>query len=321
MSKNILLSLFAVGYVALGYSQDISYAATTIPAALKEGAHVIKRYEDITFTVKDIDAATYAVHQVYTVLDEEGSSTLQFREYTHKQRRIDDVDIRVYDGSGKQINKYRKKDIGKVASQDGFSLIVDGNVHYLNISVPSYPVTVEYIYEIDITGTLHYPTYYIQGSEEAVEYSSYSARVPLDLDLRYMEQKTNIKPSIVNEPKSKLYKWEVKNLSAYKDEDGTVGAAFYYPSIILAPNKFRHFDTYGEMTSWKSFGKWGYDLMKGLDELPAERKAFFMAMVKDAKTDRDKAALIYSYLQKNFRYVSIQLGIGGVKPFPAQFTD
>lgn len=317
--KKIFLSVFAVVMVALSNAQNISYSAATIPAALKEGAHVIKRYENIVFTVKDIDAASFAVHRVYTVLDDEGSSALVFREMTFKLRTIDDVDIKVYDASGKQINKYKKKDLNKFASQDG--LITDGMHHYLEINAASYPITVEYIYEIDYTGTLQYPSYHIQGSEEAVEYSSYTARVPLDLDLRFMEQKVSLKPSINNEVKAKVYKWEVKNLPAFKDEDGTVGAAFYYPSIILAPNKFRHFNTYGEMTSWKAFGQWGYDLLKGLDELPADRKAFFATMVKDSKTDREKVATIYNYMQKNFRYVSIQLGIGGVKPFPAQFTD
>jgi transglutaminase-like putative cysteine protease len=301
------------------HAQNISYSAATIPAALKEGAHVIKRYEDITFTVKDIDAASYAVHQVYTVLDEEGRSALLFRELTFKLRTIDDVDIKVYDASGKQINKYKKKDLNRFAPQDG--LITDGMIHFLQINPISYPVTVEYIYEIDYTGTLQYPAYHIQGSDEAVEYSAYTARVPIDLDLRFTEQKVSLKPSILNEVKYKAYKWEVKNMPAFKDEDGTVGAAFYYPSIILAPNKFRHFNTYGEMTSWKSFGQWGYDLLKGLDELPADRKAYFASMVKDAKSDREKVALIYDHMQKNFRYVSIQLGIGGVKPFPAQFTD
>jgi hypothetical protein len=321
MKTRILLSLFAIVSVATGYAQNISYSAATIPAALKERAHVIKRYENITFSVKDVDAATYDVHQIYTVLDEGGASTLRFREYTSSHRSINDVDIRVYDASGKQINRYKKKDLNKVAPQDGFSLIVDGNVLFLDVSVPSYPVTVEYIYEIGMTGTLQYPSYDIQGTEEAVEYSSYTAEVPFDLDLRYMEQKVSIKPTITNEVKAKAYKWEVKNMPAFKDEEGRVGSEFYYPSIILAPNKFRHFNTYGDMTSWKSFGQWGYELFKGLDELSAERKEYFTSMARDAKTEREKVALIYNYMQKNFRYVSIQLGIGGVKPFPAKFTD
>ena len=319
MIKKILLSIFSIYAVGMSYAQDISYAAATIPAALKEGAHVIKRFEDIKFTVKDIDAVSYSVHQVITVLDDEGRSALLFREYTDKQRSIDDIEIKVYDASGIQTNKYKKKDLTKFAPQDG--LIVDGMYHYLDINTTSYPVTVEFKYEIDISGTLHYPSYHIQGSEEAVESSSYTAIVPSELDLRFMEQKISLKPSVNSEAKNKVYKWEVKNLPAFKDEEGTVGATFYYPSIILAPNKFRHFNTYGEMTSWKAFGQWGYDLLKGLEELPAERKAYFTTLVKDAKTEREKIALIYNYLQKNFRYVSIQLGIGGVKPFPAQFTD
>jgi hypothetical protein len=77
----------------------------------------------------------------------------------------------------------------------------------------------------------------------------------------------------------------------------------------------------GDFTSWKSYGAWYKQLYKGLDELPEDRKAFFRNLVKDASTDREKVRLIYDYLQKNFRYVSIQLGIGGLKPFSADFTD
>ena len=250
--KKIFLSAFGMVSAALSHGQDISYSAATIPAALKENAHVIKRFEDIIFTVKDIDAASYAVHQVYTVLDEEGASTLRFREYTHKQRTIDDVDIKVYDATGRLINKYKKKDLNKFASQDG--LVSDGMLHYIDINTPYYPVTVEFIYEIDITGTLRYPSYRIQDSDEGVEVSSYTAKVPADLDLRFMEQKISVKPSITYETKYKVYKWEVKNLPAFKDEEGSADASFYYPMILLAPNKFRHFNTYGEMTTWKAFG-------------------------------------------------------------------
>jgi hypothetical protein len=55
--------------------------------------------------------------------------------------------------------------------------------------------------------------------------------------------------------------------------------------------------------------------------LAEDRKTFFKELVKNAVSDSEKTKIIYNYLQKNFRCVSIQLGIGGFKPFPALFTD
>src|SRR6185436_1398426 len=94
-----------------------------------------------------------------------------------------------------------------------------------------------------------------------------------------------------------------------------------YPQIVLAPNKFSYYGYEGDLTSWKSFGIWLNTLYNGQDVLPADRQQFFKELVKDAQNDREKARLIYDYLQKNFRYVSIQLGIGGFRPFSADFTE
>ena len=44
-------------------------------------------------------------------------------------------------------------------------------------------------------------------------------------------------------------------------------------------------------------------------------------MSEYAVDDRAKEIIIYNYLKKNFRYVSIQLGIGGFKPTSAEITD
>jgi len=77
----------------------------------------------------------------------------------------------------------------------------------------------------------------------------------------------------------------------------------------------------GDMSSWEKFGEWYGSLSKQSIDLTEERKKFFRSLVKDATTDKEKAAIIYRYLQQNFRYVSIQLGIGGFKPFQASFTD
>ena len=75
------------------------------------------------------------------------------------------------------------------------------------------------------------------------------------------------------------------------------------------------------MSTWQDFGKWYGSLAKNANNLTEERKQFFQTLVKDATNDREKIKIIYNYLQSNCRYVLIALGIGGFKPFEADFVD
>lgn len=71
----------------------------------------------------------------------------------------------------------------------------------------------------------------------------------------------------------------------------------------------------------KIFGLWYGNLSQGSINLSEQTKSALKEMVKNAKDDKEKIEILYDYLQSNFRYVSIQLGIGGYKPFDADFVD
>jgi Transglutaminase-like superfamily len=182
-------------------------------------------------------------------------------------------------------------------------------------------MTVQYDYEIKYRGTLNYPDYDIEDPEQSVESSLYTACVPSNLDLRFKARNTNITPAINAVGKNKFYRWEVNNFAAVPEEDGAASGYSNHPQIWLAPNKFSMDGNDGDLTSWKSFGNWYYNLCKGIVNLSDETKNSLREMVKNAANDRDKMKIIYKYLQANFRYVSIQLGIGGYKPFDAAFVN
>jgi transglutaminase-like putative cysteine protease len=318
MKKNwIMAALLLAGLPSV--AQNINYALSAVAEPVKKNAHTITRYENQVYEVSDIDRATLNIHRVVTVVDAKGRGALTFVAHTSKFVALDDVDIKVFDSNGKQVGKYRKKDMSTVASGEG--LIEDGYYTYFEIPVSTYPVTVETKYEYKYKGTLFSPSFQILSPGEGVEMASYTARVPKDLDLRHIANNINLKPEVTEDARNRIYKWTVSNLSPVEDEEGAVSSENRFPAIELAPNKFSQYGYSGDVSSWKNFGLWIKDLYKGLDELPEARKSFYRDLVKNAANDKEKIRIIYQYMQKNFRYVSIQLGVGGLRPFSAEFTD
>lgn len=315
-ARTILFFLF---FPAMAGAQVIAYDTASIPGQVKKNASRVMRYENIAFDVPDMDHGRLTVHQVITVLDERGKSSLLFGERTDKFISLEGVEIKVYDATGKNTDKYKQKDLHVLAL--GEELIDDSKMNFFEIPAANFPVTVEYKYELRFKGILSYPPYQIMLPREGVEFSMYTARVKNDLDLRYKEKNISLAPAITEDGRYKLYTWTVKNLAPVEDEEGAVSYESRFPSILLAPNRFKLDDYEGDMTSWTNFGRWYADLQKGMDVLPEDRKNFFRDLIKGAKDDRAKTKIIYEYLQKNFRYVSIELGIGGYKPFPAAYTD
>ena len=318
--KTISISVFVTIFVVCtGSSQSIKYDAASIPDSLKKDVSLVKRYESTLFEVSDIDRTSTKIHRVYTILDKNGERALHFQEYSNSFRQLNDVEIKVYDENGKQTSRYKRKDLYTRAVMDG--LIDDYKGHFFIVPTTGYPVTVEYIYDIKSRGTLLYPKFEIVTPGESVEASGFTARVPKNLDLRYKEQNIRLAPEVIESGEYKTYNWAVKNIKPIEYEEGSVSYESRYPNVLLAPNKFKMDSYEGDMSTWEKFGLWETNMQKGLEALPEERKKFFTELVKDATTEREKVKTVYHYLQKNFRYVSIQMGIGGYKPFAADFTD
>ena len=317
--KYIFLFISALSGVLFSKAQVNVLDASTIPHGLDDKAHSIKREETIKFDVSDIDAARLTVHQVYTVFDQEGEDALLFIKYSSGFEKLEDAEIKVYDAKGKFINRYKKKEIRSEAIGEG--LVEDGMAYFFRVTAPAFPITVQYDYEIKYRGTLNYPDYEIEMPEQSVESSAYTATVPANLDLRFKAKNINIVPVITTEGKYKTYRWQVKNLSAISEEVGSGHGGSAYPQVMIAPNKFSMDGNEGDLTSWKNFGMWYSNLAKGSINLTDETKAHLQQMVMGAANDKEKMKIIYKYLQNNFRYVSIQLGIGGFKPFEASFVN
>lgn len=295
------------------------YSALTIPDSLRKDADMVIREESIKLTVKDKNTAWYDVHKVFTVLNENAKSALSFVQYSDKFHVLDEAEIKLYDLMGNKKNTWSKKEMN--SGKYGDELVPEGKYIFFDVNAASYPVTVEFNYSIKFKGILGLPSYRMQTAAQSVEQSVFEVEVPSDLGIRYKLLNTDEKPVISTNGNKDIYHWELKGKPAFKVEKHSGQPDNYLPIVLLAPNKFQLDDYDGDMTSWKNYGIWINDLYANVSGLPEEKKQFYRGLVKNAATEKEKAAILYNYLQNNMRYVSIQLGIGGWRPFPASFVD
>jgi phytoene dehydrogenase-like protein len=83
------------------------------------------------------------------------------------------------------------------------------------------------------------------------------------------------------------------------------------PVVRVAPTSFEVAGVPGEMGTWADFGRWYHRLKETRDELSPRSAQRMRRLVEGATTTRDTFRRLYRHLQKETRYVSVQLGIGG----------
>jgi hypothetical protein len=153
-----------------------------------------------------------------------------------------------------------------------------------------------------------------------VQYATCKVAVNPTLGFRYKPLNISISPQQGTEGDLQTYTWQIKNLKAIKPEENTLPWQLQQ-KVSFAINNFEYYGMPGSIDSWQSFGKWINTLNADVNTLPPARVAELKKMTDTIKTDKEKARYLYRYMQQNIRYVSIQLGIGGLKPFPASFVD
>jgi hypothetical protein len=90
--------------------------------------------------------------------------------------------------------------------------------------------------------------------------------------------------------------------------------------VLIAPSDFEAEGYKGNMSTWTDYGKFFYQLRIGRDVLPDDIKKKVHELTDNLKDPRQKVYVLYDFLQKNTHYISIQLGIGGWQPFPADYV-
>lgn len=319
--KNFALAAALVLACCMQVSAQLKpeYAVANIPDSLRKNANAILQQESIQFTINGPGKGKETIRKVITVFNNKADDLLTFYAYTDKFVKIDDIELNIYDQNGIFIKKSRKRDLHQQSAYDGFSIVTDGKIIYASLNPGAYPVTMEINYEVNYDGFIEFKDFTPSSPEYAIQKREYTITTDTSNRIRYKNYLTSIKPAITQNGNSLIYKWSVAQVPALKRETGA--AKEDYPTVFISPTRFNMDDYGGNMSTWASYGEWQTVLNKGTDVFNPEQIRFYQNLVAGAATERDKVRILYQYLQENFRYVSIQLGIGGMKPFPASYVE
>jgi hypothetical protein len=302
-------------------AQPVLYSSALIPDSLKKGADAVYLLDEMVVTLESASSMNTKEHVIATILTKNGLHHSNVHFSVDKLRKLDDVTVKVYNNLGIETARYKKKDFKLEGAFSENTLASDDKVYTLSMPVPELPCTVEYEASINSSGYLDLPEWYFGNSHESILKSTYIVKTNQTNQIFYKAYNTNIKPLVTTENNYTSYKWEVNNQPVLKNEIASPGDGAYIPRIDVSPLYFNYDGYPGTMKSWADFGMWRYPFYTETNPFTKEKVDFFNSLVKDAKNDKEKIAILYKYMQQQTRYVFIAYGIGGLKPFSVPFVE
>ena len=256
--------------------------------------------------------------RVIQILNEKGKEDASFICMCDRFSSLKKFSGEVRDASGNVIRKIKKSELKVTEYSDG--LVSDDYYYFFEYTPSRYPVTITYEWEIkNSDGLIGYPGFFPQKNyNQAVAKASYRIITPADNPCRY---RTIHMQAEVNQQQMANGNWltevKVQSLPAIKKEPYSPSLSELLPRIYFTPRNFSFEGTKGSMDSWQTYGEWQYQLLNGRDQLPPTLKEELQKRTVNCNTAHEKIAAVYQYLASSTRYVSIQLGIGGLQPIAA----
>lgn len=276
-----------------------------------------------------------------TILNRKGLEDAAFYCGCDMFRSLQKFSGEIINASGQTVRKIKKSDLQK--SEYSSSLTTDDYFYYYECNYPSFPFTVKYEWEMKCNnGLIGYSTFIPQTNfSQAVEKATYRIELPAGQGCRYRELNTQepettnkgiegqiteskgtegqgikVKESTGAEGQQIIEVTALKLPPILKEPFGPSFAELF-PRVYFAPSAFKYDKSEGDLSTWQKYGEWQYKLLDGRDLLTEPFRAKLHELTANCSTDREKVKAVYDYLAKTTRYVSIQLGIGGLQPIPA----
>jgi len=306
-----------------GHSQKEDFQAMVLSAELKENADAIVRLNEVNVSVNSKRDVRVTHRAVITVLNKAGDKHVIDHIYYSNSIRVRKAEAVIYNALGREVRKMRRRDFKDRSAVSGGTLYSDARYLYVDYTPINYPYTLEISYELSLSNSLGLPNHnFISGFNISTEKSNFTINYnPSDFTINYKE--SLLEEYAVSKLKSdgRLH-YSVENLPAIRNEQYSLPFQYLVPRIQIAPTSFYYEGYLGEASNWEEFGHWFYNsLVAGRDQVSKRTLDEVKSLVEGIKDPIERAKIVYDYVQRNTRYISVQVGIGGLQTIPANEVD
>ncbi len=226
----------------------------------------------------------------------------------------------IADTNGIVIRELKKQDFRDENDIDDNSLYQDDFVRKFTLKHNVYPYCVGYTYQSvsrQFLGIAHWSP--VIDTDIPTRNARLSVQCPNNYTVHIFEKNIG-SPTAIESPGYISRSWNASFNGTLKKEAYCPALWNFLPFVEIIPLKFTY-GISGSADSWQAYGDWQYNLIQGLDELPLSEKEKISGLTSQIKDKKEVIKILYHYLQDNTRYVNVSLGIGGMKPYPAEYVS
>ena len=264
-----------------------------------------------TVTVKSEKELIVKVEKEYLITTEDAKKYGYDSTYETDFIESINFDATLYDTSGKKIRSLKKDDI-EISTVSYFSVHSEHKRKYHTLSYSTLPYIITQINEFKCKSLLFWPDW---DPQESLDVDRAELNVILEAPIEFKHKLIGDigEPEIFEYDNNRThYRWIVENVQAFENEFHYAPETAFQIGVKFTPNTFDLQGYHGSTESWSEFGEWFHSLstpqMQSSLEYPEIIQFVFESDIIK------KIEGIYSYLQRNTRYVQITLGIEGWQP-------
>lgn len=316
------VSFLLAFFISLLVQAQESYSIADIPLEFYRNSNSVVLNNEVIVDVTDESKMEYSLNRAIAILNKKGNGHINADFNYDNDTKIIDFEAYVYDVNGNELEHFKKKDLKDVSAVPRGTIYSDSRKMYLDYIPTTYPYVVVYNYKEESNSSAFiekwYPVdnYYQSTKESTFTILFNETNKPRFKEFNFDDYDINKEESLTS------ISYKANNVNSIKYEKLSQHYTSIFPYLDVAINKFYLVGEAGYAKNWKEFGKWRHDkLVYGLDEVSEATTKKINNLVIGAKDDKEKTKLIYEYVQNKTRYISVQLGIGGWKPYPASDVD